>query len=96
MWWAMYPEEMDDQVFEILDKDGDIVSVIAAVPYIREPDIHRFTEGEVFDDKRKQVSAGIRNHYKALADLLRRELSCIHAHHRHGTSICRRCNHQRQ
>lgn len=59
------PDQMEDQVFEILEK-GEIVAVIAAVPYIREYDIHRFTEGETFDDKRKQVSAGIRNHYAAL------------------------------
>ena len=61
------PDQMEDEVFEIL-KDGEIGAVVCAVPYIREPDIHRFTEGEEYDDKRKQVSAGIRNHFKALSD----------------------------
>ena len=60
------PENLEDEVFEILDKEGEIAAVICAVPYIREPDIHRFTSGEEFEDKRKQVSAGIRNHYAAL------------------------------
>ena len=58
---------MEDEVFEILE-NGEIGAVICAVPYIREPDIHRFTEGEAFDDKRKQVSAAIRNHFTALSD----------------------------
>ena len=60
------PEELDEQVFEILNKKGEIAAVICAVPYIREPDIHRFTIGEVFDEKIKQVRAGIRHHFEAL------------------------------
>ena len=62
------PENMADQVVGILNRRGEVSALIAAAPYLREPDIHRFTEGEVFDDKRLQISAAIRNHYKALAD----------------------------
>jgi exonuclease SbcD len=61
------PDQMEDEVFEFLE-NGEIGAVVCAVPYIREPDIHRFTEGETFDDKRKQVSAGIRNHFTALSE----------------------------
>ena len=60
------PEKMEDEIIELLDKDGSTAGIICAVPFIREQDIHRFTFGETFDDKRQQVSAAIRYHYQEL------------------------------
>ena len=60
------PEKIEDEIIELLDKDGSTAAIICAVPFIREQDIHRFTIGETFDDKRLQVSAAIRHHYQEL------------------------------
>jgi DNA repair protein SbcD/Mre11 len=42
--------------------------VIAAVPYLREPDIHALTKGIAYDDRRQQVRDGIRRHYDLVAE----------------------------
>lgn len=43
-------------------------AVVAAVPYLREPDIHALTKEMSFEDKREQVRAAIRRHYELVAD----------------------------
>jgi DNA repair protein SbcD/Mre11 len=60
------PDKIEDEVIEIKNIHGTLEALICAVPYIREQDIHRFTIDESFDDKRLQVSAGIRNHFQDL------------------------------
>lgn len=50
---------------EIIDLGA---AVIAAVPYLREPDIHALTSGIVYDDKRLQVRDAIKRHYDLVAD----------------------------
>jgi exonuclease SbcD len=42
--------------------------VIAAVHYLREPDIHALTKGIAYDDRRQQVRDGIRRHYDLVAE----------------------------
>lgn len=43
-------------------------AVVAAVPYLREPDIHALTKGVEYDDKRQQVRDGIKRHYDLVAE----------------------------
>lgn len=43
-------------------------AVIAAVPYMREPDIHALTKDVAYDDKRKQVRDAIKRYYDLVAD----------------------------
>ncbi len=45
-----------------------VEAVVAAVPYLREPDIHALTKDLEFEDKREQVRAAIRKHYELVAD----------------------------
>jgi exonuclease SbcD len=47
-------------------------AVIAAVPFLREPDIHALTRDTTYDDKRLQIRDGIRRHYEQVA------LACGH------------------
>ena len=47
-------------------------AVIAAVPFLREPDIHALTRDTTYDDKRLQIRDGIRRHYEKVA------LACGH------------------
>ena len=49
---------------EIIDLGG---AVIAAVPYLREPDIHALTRDTTYDDRRLQIRDGIRRHYEKVA-----------------------------
>ena len=63
----------------MLDVKGELVgvggrgsdqkeAVVAAVPYLREPDIHALTKDMEFEDKREQVRAAIRKHYELVAE----------------------------
>lgn len=47
----------------------EVEAVIAAVPYLREPDIHALTREMEFEDKREQVRMAIRKHYELVADV---------------------------
>ncbi|MFN9492682.1 MAG: exonuclease subunit SbcD, partial [Sphingobacteriales bacterium] len=47
---------------------GKVEAVVAAVPYLREPDIHALTKDMEFEDKREQVRAAIRKHYELVAE----------------------------
>lgn len=46
----------------------EVEAVVAAVPYLREPDIHALTKDMEFEDKREQVRAAIRKHYELVAE----------------------------
>jgi DNA repair protein SbcD/Mre11 len=62
------PEHPEDQVIPLQDAGGRLAAVVCAVPYVREPDIHRLTKGEEFTDKVHQLGAAIRNLYRQLAE----------------------------
>lgn len=47
-------------------------AVVAAVPFLREPDIHALTRDTTYDDRRLQIRDGIRRHYEKVA------LACGH------------------
>jgi exonuclease SbcD len=61
------PENVADEIVELKDGSGELKAVVAAIPYLREPDIHALTlEGE-YEDKRQQVRDAIRKHYDDVA-----------------------------
>jgi exonuclease SbcD len=53
---------------ELKDDAGELKAVVAAVPYLREPDIHALTRDREYEDKRQQVRDAIRRHYDDVAE----------------------------
>jgi exonuclease SbcD len=48
--------------------------IVCAVPYLRDKDIRVAGAGESAEDKERNLLAGIRNHYAAIAALTERKL----------------------
>ena len=61
------PENAADEIVELKGGSGEIKAVVAAIPYLREPDIHALTREGEYEDKRQQVRDAIRKHYDDVA-----------------------------
>jgi len=61
-------DDLLQQIIEI-KIDEKVELVVCAVPFLRDSDIRKSTEGESYEDKTISIKAGISNHYKALSEL---------------------------
>jgi exonuclease SbcD len=62
------PDDIQNEIVELKDDRGVLKAVVAAVPYLREPDIHALTRDREYEDKRQQVRDAIRRHYYDVAE----------------------------
>ena len=62
-------ENMDEEIVEIKDKEGNTIAIVCAVPFLRERDISRFTEGESYGDRSKRIAENIKKHYEKVAEI---------------------------
>ena len=51
-----------------LEYQGQLEAIVCAVPYLRERDLRRVSDGESAADKDTKLIAGVREHYQAAAD----------------------------
>lgn len=71
--------DLEDEIIVIKDDEGTPVLMVCGVPFLRERDLVRFTEGENYADRSKRINAGIQKHYAQIAALAvekRAALSC--------------------
>ncbi len=61
--------DIENELIELKNDDGEVAALIAAVPYLRDKDIRTVEAGESLADKDSKIVAGIRNHYQQLADM---------------------------
>lgn len=61
-------EEIDDQVILVKDDDGNPLMIVCGVPFLRERDISRFTEGENYSDRSKRINEAVKRHYETIAE----------------------------
>ena len=62
-------ENPEDEVFVLNAENGQPVAIVCAVPFLRERDISKYTEGESYSDRSKRISDCIRKHYEAVAEI---------------------------
>ncbi len=60
--------DVKDQIIEIKDENGDLETVVAAVPFLRDKDIRKALAGESYDEKVLQIKEGIIRHYAELGE----------------------------
>jgi exonuclease SbcD len=60
-------ENIEKEIIELYDENGNLEAVIAAVPFLRDSDIRKSIAGELFDDREKRTRSGIKKHYHHLA-----------------------------
>ena len=59
----------EDEIITIRNTQGEPEAIICAVPFLRERDISRFSEGESYADRALRVNLGIKKHYAEIAEL---------------------------
>jgi exonuclease SbcD len=55
-----------DEVVPLTNRRGDLLAVVAAVPFLRDRDLKRSVEGERYDDRRRAVREAIQRRYEHL------------------------------
>lgn len=59
-----------DQIIELKDPAGELCAVVAAVPFLRDRDLHYSQSAASVGEREKHLQNGIRKHYQQLADLV--------------------------
>jgi exonuclease SbcD len=62
-------ENPADEVFVLKDEKGRPQAIICAVPFLRERDIGKYTEGETYSGRSQRIAGCIRNHYETVAEI---------------------------
>ena len=62
---------LEDEIIPIPDEKGEVAGHVAAVPFLRDRDLHYSLAGESAQEREKRLQQGIRDHYHAIADLLK-------------------------
>ena len=60
-------ENPEDEVVVIKDDRDLPLAIVCAVPFLRERDLSRFTEGETYSDRSKRIAENIKKHYEQIA-----------------------------
>lgn len=61
-------DELKDEVIEVKDERGEVIGVVAAVPFLQERDIRKAVAGESYEERVERTQKGILNHYNTLAE----------------------------
>ena len=62
-------EDLSREIIELKNSSGDTELIVCAVPFLRDRDIRNYSEGESSTELDQKLIAGIRKHYKIVADL---------------------------
>ena len=62
-------ENIENEIITIKDKEEKPIAIVCAVPFLRERDISRFTEGENYSDRSKRIAENIKKHYEKVAEI---------------------------
>lgn len=61
-------ENIRNEIIELRNQDHELKAVVAAVPFLRDQDIRRSTQGETELERHQRVQLGIKQHYEALGN----------------------------
>lgn len=62
-------ERLEDEIIVVNDNQGNPITLVCGVPFLRERDVSRFTEGETNTDRSKRINDNIKKHYEQVAKL---------------------------
>lgn len=64
-------ENIEDEVIEWRDEQGELLAVIAAVPFLRDRDLHFSVSGEGGVGRVERIKEGLRRHYQEVGELVK-------------------------
>ncbi len=70
-------ENIEDQLIEILNPQGKLNLVVAAVPFLRDKDLRNMNTDKKFKNREEAVREGIKQHYQKLAEICERKYKNI-------------------
>lgn len=59
-------ETIENQIIELVNEEGKLEMVVAAVPFLRDKDIRASVAGESSMERVERIKEGLRNHYQAV------------------------------
>ena len=62
-------ENSNDEIIVVKNLDDSPLAIVCGVPFLRERDVSRFTEGETYSDRSKRINENIKKHYAEVAQL---------------------------
>jgi len=62
-------ENLEEEVFVLTGENEQPLAIVCAVPFLRERDISKYTEGESYSDRSERIADCIRKHYDAVAEI---------------------------
>lgn len=62
-------ENLEDEVIELKNNDGDLELIVCAVPYLRDKDVRKVQAGESLETKSENLVQGIKDHYAKVAEI---------------------------
>jgi len=66
-------DNLADELIVLRDKAGQPELIVCAVPYLRDRDVRSVEVGESIEDKTRKLVEGVADHYRAIAELAKRE-----------------------
>jgi len=70
-------ENIEEELIEVKNKNGDLELVIAAVPFLRDKDLRSKETDELYENRTEAIREGIKKHYQDLAALCEKKYSEI-------------------
>ncbi|MCB9265333.1 MAG: exonuclease SbcCD subunit D C-terminal domain-containing protein [Lewinellaceae bacterium] len=64
-------EDLADEIIEWKNKDGKLMAVVAAVPFLRDRDLHFSVAGESGVGRVERIKEGLRRHYRETGKLVK-------------------------
>nr|WP_262914179.1 exonuclease subunit SbcD [Portibacter lacus] len=62
---------INQEIIPIVNDDGSVEVVIAAVPFLKDKDLRNRNEAEKFESRVDEIRYGIQNHYHQLAEIIK-------------------------
>ena len=62
-------DNLEEELIEIIDKDGQVQLIVAAVPFLRDKDLRSLEQDEKYNTRAEAIRSGIEKHYRSLAEL---------------------------
>jgi exonuclease SbcD len=73
-------DQPDDELIVLSGQDGAPMTIVCAIPYLRDRDIRTAEAGESVEDKERKIVDGIKTHYRLVCDAAEQKRTSLGEH----------------
>jgi len=70
-------ENIEDEIVEVKDEEGNIILVVAAVPFLKDKDLRHRDQAHKYENRTEEIRDGIKKHYHKLATIIEQKYEGI-------------------